>query len=490
MTGSSMYRDRPHLETRTKIVATLGPAVWDEPTLTQLLEAGVDVARINCSHADHESIRRQVARVRRAAMRLDKPTAILLDLQGPKIRTGKVPTPLQLGQGDILTVVMNSDVIGEGTRVGTTYPEMVDDVSIDDLVLFADGALSGVVHAVRPAEGDEPGEVDIRMTHGGPLGSHKGINLPGVALSVPCLTEKDLGDLAVGLDVGVDYVALSFVQRASDIAELKQKMAEHGQPDVPVIAKIEKPQAVDAIDEILALAEGVMVARGDLGVEVSIEKVPVYQKRIISAAQRWGRLCITATQMLDSMERNPRPTRAETTDVANAILDGTDAVMLSGETSVGDYPILAVRMMDRIAREVEGSRFFTPTRLDEMVWLEGTSGGLVVRSACWAASQCNCPLVVFSWSGQTARQASKTRPLGPIYALTSNAQTADRLSLAWGVTPLVVPPVDSVDELVNIGARALVDQGYVSQGEELVILAGPSPVAETANLFKLHVAGG
>ena len=484
-----MYEHRPHLETRTKIVATLGPAAWDEPTLTHLLEAGVDVARINCSHADHESIRRQVARVRRAAMRLNKPTAILLDLQGPKIRTGKVPQPLQLADGDILTVVMSPDVVGAGTRVGTTYPEMADDVTPGDLVLFADGALSGEVAAVRPAEGDAPAEVDIRMTHGGPLGSHKGINLPGVALSVPCLTDKDLGDLAVGLDVGVDYVALSFVQRPKDIVELKAELARHGQPDVPVIAKIEKPQAVEAIDAILDLAEGVMVARGDLGVEVSIEKVPVYQKRIIAAAQRHGRLCITATQMLDSMERNPRPTRAETTDVANAILDGTDAVMLSGETSIGDYPVLAVRMMDKIAREVEGSRFFTPTPLDEMVWLEGSSG-LVVRSACWAASQRQCPLVVFSWSGQTAREASKTRPLGPIYALTSNAQTADRLSLAWGVTPLVVPPVDSVDELVNIGARALVDQGYVSQGEELVILAGPSPVAETANLFKLHVAGG
>ena len=478
-----MYELRPDLETRTKIVATLGPAAWDEPTLTQLLETGVDVARINCSHADHESIRRQVARVRRASMRLGKPTAILLDLQGPKIRTGKVPTPLELKDGDVLTVVMSPDVIGEGTTVGTTYPEMVDDVTVGDLVLFADGALSGEVCGVRPGE---PGEVDIRMTHGGPLGSHKGINLPGVALSVPCLTEKDLADLAVGVDVGVDYVALSFVQRAQDIRDLRAELERLGHPRLPVIAKIEKPQAVEAIDSILELAQGVMVARGDLGVEVSIEKVPVYQKRIIAAAQRFGKLCITATQMLDSMERNPRPTRAETTDVANAILDGTDAVMLSGETSVGDYPVLAVRMMDKIAREVEGSRFFTTPPVEQMVWLTG-SAGLVVRSACWVASQRGCPLVVFSWSGRTARQASKTRPLGPIYALTANAQTADRLSLAWGVTPLVVPQVETVDEMVDLGARALLDKGLVHAGEELVILAGPSPRAETANLFKLHV---
>jgi pyruvate kinase len=480
-----VYEQRPHLETRTKIVATLGPACWEEPTLTQILETGVDVARINCSHADHESIRRQVARVRRAAMRLNKPTAILLDLQGPKIRTGKVPEPLPLQTGDILTIVMDPDVVGHGKTVGTTYPEMVDDVTLGDLVLFADGALSGVVAAIRKGS---PGEVDIRMTHGAPLGSHKGINLPGVELSVPCLTEKDLADLAVGIEVGVDYVALSFVQRARDITDLKAELARLGAPNVPVIAKIEKPQAVDCIDAILAVAEGVMVARGDLGVEVSIEKVPVYQKRIIAAAHKHGRLCITATQMLDSMERNPRPTRAETTDVANAILDGTDAVMLSGETSVGDYPILAVQMMDKIAREVEASSFFTPTPLEQMVWLKGRDG-LVVRSACWAASELGCPLVVFSWSGHTARGASKTRPKGAIFALTSNPQTADRLALAWGVTPVLVPTVDSIDDVIELGAKVLLARGMVQEGEDLMILAGPSPVAETANLMKLHRAG-
>ncbi len=483
-----MHEHRPHLETRTKIVATLGPACWEEPTLTQLLETGVDVARINCSHADHESIRRQVARVRRAAMRLGKPTAILLDLQGPKIRTGRVPKPLDLATGATLTVVMSDAVVGSGTRVGTTYPEMVDDVTVGDVVLFADGALSGEVAAVRKGDAETPGEVDIRMTHGGPLGSFKGINLPGVALSVPCLTAKDLADLAVGIDVGVDYIALSFVQRPEDITDLKAELARLGSPDMPVVAKIEKPQAVTCIDAILDVAEGVMVARGDLGVEVSIEKVPVYQKRIIAAAQKRGRLCITATQMLDSMERNPRPTRAETTDVANAILDGTDAVMLSGETSIGDYPILAVRMMDKIAREVEGSRFFTPTPLEEMVWLTGKSG-LVTRSACWAASERGCPLVVFSWSGVTARGASKTRPRGAIYALTSNAQTADRLALAWGVTPILVPVVDSLDAVIELGSRVLIDRGFIEEGADVVILAGPNPVAETANLMKLHQAG-
>jgi pyruvate kinase len=480
-----MYQHRANLETRTKIVATLGPAVWDEPMLTKVLEAGVDVARINCSHADHDSIRRQVARVRRAAMKLQKPTGILLDLQGPKIRTGKVPFPLPLAVGDVLTVVMDEAFVGTGTRVGTTYPQMVDDVKPGDVVLFADGALGGQVVAVRRGT---PGEVDIRIDAGGELGSHKGINLPGVDMSVPCLTEKDLGDLAVGLEVGADYVALSFVQRPEDVLELRAQMQRLGTV-LPIIAKIEKPQAVERIDAILDVSEGVMVARGDLGVEVSIEKVPVYQKRILEAAKRAGKLAITATQMLDSMERNPRPTRAETTDVANAILDGTDAVMLSGETSVGKYPIEAVEMMDKIAREVEGSVFFRPTPLDRMPTSDGASG-IIVRAACYAASEKARPLVVFSWTGATARQASKARPLGALFALTNNPRTADQLCLAWGVTPILVPPVDSTDELIHVGERVLLDQGLIRKGEEIVILAGNAPSREAANLVKIHRVGG
>ena len=483
-----MNRSRPQPRARhTRIVATIGPGSRSPQMLQDLLECGVDVARINCSHASHDVIRADVARIRRAAMQANRNVAILLDLQGPKIRTSKIPEPLDLPEGACLTVVMDPDVVGEGHRCGTTWPTMADDVKAGELVLFADGALGGTVEAIRRPEG-APAEVDIRMTIGGKLGSHKGINLPQTHIQAPALTAKDRADLKVGVAAGVDYVALSFVRHAQDCIELRSMLDALEAPDMPVIAKIEKPEAVAGIDAILEHVQGLMVARGDLGVEIPYEQVPSAQKCLIQAANRAGALVITATQMLDSMERNPRPTRAEITDVANAILDGTDAVMLSGETSIGDYPVLAVRMMDKIAREVEGSRFFTPTPLDEMVWLEGSSG-LVVRSACWAASQRQCPLVVFSWSGQTAREASKTRPLGPIYALTSNAQTADRLSLAWGVTPLVVPPVDSVDEMVNIGARSLVDTGLVEEGEELVILAGPSPVAETANLFKLHVAG-
>ena len=474
-----------HNETCTKIVATLGPSSWNEPVLSRLLEVGVDVCRINCSHADHEGIRRQVSRVRRATMRLKRHVAILLDLQGPKIRTGPSEAPITLKAGDTLTVVMDASYQAHDHTVGTTYPEMAEDVEPGVRVLFADGALAGEVVAVR--HDASPKEVDIRMTVGGPLGSHKGINLPDVAMSVPCLTEKDLADLKVGLEVGVDYVALSFVRHADDIHELKAVIASHGS-DVPVIAKIEKPEAVENIHEICKVSEGVMVARGDLGVEVSIEKLPVFQKQIINAAHRAGALCITATQMLDSMERNPRPTRAETTDVANAILDGTDAVMLSGETAIGMYPVQAVEMMDSIAREVEGSRFLTPTPLEALPPLNGISG-IVARAACYAAREASRPFLAFTWSGMTARFVSKARLAGPVFALTPDARVADQLALVWGVTPVLIPIVNTSDELIALGEQTLLDRGLVKQGEELVILAGRSPTKETANLMKIHTAG-
>lgn len=472
-------------ETKTKIVATLGPASWDEPMLSDLLKAGVDVCRINCSHADHAGIRRQVARVRQAAMRLKIPVAILLDLQGPKVRTGPSDTPIDLAAGDILTVVMDEDLKGTGTTVGTTYVGMADDVMVGAEVLFADGALSGEVVAIRLDV--EPKEVDIRIDVGGPLGSHKGINLPGVEMSIPALTDKDKADLAVGLKVGVDYVALSFVQRARDVQDLHEEMDRCG-GRVPVISKIEKPTAVDNIESILEVSDGVMVARGDLGVEVKIEKVPVYQKHIIDAGFRAGKIVITATQMLDSMERNPRPTRAETTDVANAILDGTDAVMLSGETAMGSYPVEAVRTMDNIAREVENSKFFVPRKRE---WMEQDPSPLatVLRAACYAARNGNRPLAVFSWSGASAIYASKARLSTPIFALTPEQHVVDQLSMVWGVTPILVPPIQSIEDLITSGEQILLQRGLVKPGDEIVIVSGHAPVRGAGNLMRIYEIG-
>ncbi len=470
---------------RTKIVATLGPASRELDQIVALLQAGVDVVRINCSHASADGIRESVARVRRAAVQLDRPVGILLDLQGPKIRTGKAPAPIVLARGDVLTVVMSDAVIASGTRVGTTYTGMVDDVTPGDVVIFADGALSGRVTAIR--RDTTPGEVDITIDDGGELGSHKGINLPGVAVSAPCLTEKDIADLEVGVKAGVDFVALSFVREGTDVLELRSHLRRLGVPDLPVIAKIEKPQAVANIQEILPVVEGIMVARGDLGVEMSLERIPVLQKELIAAANKAGVLVITATQMLDSMERNPRPTRAETTDVANAVLDGTDAVMLSGETAAGKYPIRAVETMDRIAREVESSRWMRPP-IDEVSVLAGPQQ-TVVRSACHAVREIHRPLVVFTWSGATALVVSKSRPPGPIYALTPNQTTYDRMAMSWGVTPVLAPNVASTDELIAIGEKILLQRGLIDRGQEVVVLAGNTPMKGATNTLKVYTVG-
>ncbi len=468
---------------RTKIVATIGPASRDPALLRELLRSGVDVCRLNCSHANPDALRSDIARIRRIASELDRPVAILLDLQGPKIRTGKVPSPLELASGDVLTIVMDQDYPASGHRVGTTWPSMAEDVQPGEPVLFADGALSGEVVAVRKDE------VDVVIHDGGALGSHKGINMPRTRIRAPSLTDKDKEDLAAGVAAGVDYVALSFVRRASDVADLRALLQQHGAPDLPIIAKIEKPEAVSRIDEILAVVDGIMVARGDLGVEIPISQVPVVQKELIEAANRAGVLVITATQMLDSMERNPRPTRAETTDVANAILDGTDAVMLSGETANGRYPLQAVQMMDDLARQVEQSRFHRPPPLDSLPALAGAER-TVARAACYAVREVPRPLVVFTWSGHAAILACKSRPPGPLFALSPSQTVIDRLALAWGVVPVKVPEIQGTDDLIAAGERVLLERGLVSRGQEVVVLAGNSPLRGATNMMKVEIVDG
>ena len=469
-------------ETKTKIVATLGPASWAEPRLSDLLRRGVDVCRINCSHANHDSIRKQVAAIRKASESTGLGVAILLDLQGPKVRTGPATKSIELQKGDVLTIVMDEHFAATGKRGGTTYPNMAKDVSVGTAVLFADGALSGEVSAIRLDV--TPAEVDVRMDVGGPLGSHKGINLPGIELTIPSLTDKDKGDLAAGLEAGVDYVAMSFVQHPGDVVRLKDAMRTLGH-ELPVVAKIEKPTAVERIKEICAVSEAIMVARGDLGVEVSLEKVPIYQKRIIQAAFEAKRIVITATQMLDSMERSPRPTRAETTDVANAILDGTDAVMLSGETAIGKHPLEAVRVMDQIAREVESSEFFGPRPL--LAEENETETETVLRAASFAAQERGIPLVIFNWTGDSAVAVSKARGTHPIYALTADSQVYNRLQLVWGVTPLLTAGGESLDELIAAAERALLSTDQVAVGECVVMVTGHARLERAQNVMKLHV---
>jgi len=472
----------------TRIVATIGPRSRSPEMLRDLLDTGVDVARINCSHASHDVIQADVARIRRAAVETGRNVAILLDLQGPKIRTSKCSVPLDLPKGCTLTVVMDPKLEGAGHRCGTTWPTMADDVKVGEAVLFADGALGGTVADVRHPEGG-PAEVDIKITMGGKLGSHKGINLPETAIQAPALTEKDRADLAVGVQAGVDYVALSFVRHARDCMELRELLVQLGAGDMPVIAKIEKPEAVSGVDGILAEVQGLMVARGDLGVEIPYEQVPSVQKTLIRAANRAGALVITATQMLDSMERNPRPTRAEITDVANAILDGTDAVMLSGETSVGLYPLEAVSAMDRIAREVESSPWFERPAISSLPHASHAEG-TVLRAACYAVREVDRPLVVFTWSGNTAIKASKSRPRHGVYAITHDQKVADRLSLAWGVNALKIPPIRGTDDLIVTGERALLSSGWLAHGIEVVLLAGHVPMRGATNMMKVEILDG
>ncbi len=474
---------------KTKIVATIGPASRSREVIRELVQAGLDVARINCSHATPGSIRTDVARIRQVATELGAQVAILLDLQGPKIRVGTCEPPVALATGDLLTVVMDDTLAASGRRVGTTWVTMADDVQPGEPVLFADGELSGTVAAVRAATSAGPAEVDIRMVHGGLLKSRKGINLPETAIQAPALTDKDRRDLGEGVEAGVDYVALSFVRHADDVAILREALASHGQRDLPVVAKIEKPQAVQNIDEILAGVQGIMVARGDLGVEIPFEQVPVAQKDLISRANRKGALVITATQMLDSMERNPRPTRAETTDVANAILDGTDAVMLSGETASGKYPVEAIRTMDRIARQVESSAWMRPPEINRLPSASAAES-TVLRAACFAVREDPRPLVVFTWSGSTAIKASKSRPPLGIYAITHQQQVVDRLSMAWGVTAVFIPQIDGTDDLIAEGERALMKAGLLESGQEVVVLAGRQPQRGSTNMMKVEIIDG
>ena len=472
---------------KTRIVATIGPASRPPQILEDLLKAGVDVCRINCSHGGAESIRADISRIRRTATLLGRTVAILLDLQGPKIRTGTITPPLELTEGDVLTIVMDEKFEASGLRIGTTWPTMANDVQAGEQVLFADGTLSGTIFAVR--RDMTPAEIDIRIVDGGTLSSRKGINLPNTAINAPALTPKDVADLAVGAPAGADYIALSFVRNAADVQVLKDALEELGRPGVPIIAKIEKPEAVENIDEILDIADGIMVARGDLGVEIPLEQVPVVQKQLINAANQRGKLVITATQMLDSMERNPRPTRAEATDVANAILDGTDAVMLSGETAAGDWPIRSVEVMDRIARQVEQSPFLVPPDLATLPALSARER-TVARAACSAVREHPRPLVVFTWSGQAAILASKSRPRTPIFALTPYATVCDRLRMVWGVTALQVPEITSTDALIAAGEALLMEAGHLKRGDEVVVLAGQSPLRGVSNLMKIEIIDG
>lgn len=463
---------------RTRIVATLGPATDSPESIQALIEAGVDVFRMNFSHGNHVEHAARFERTRKIARSLGANVAMLQDLQGPKIRTGRLAGggPVALTPGAKFTITTKA-LLGDATQVSTSYRALPNDVRPGDRILLDDGHLELRVLA------KDDSRVDCEVVVGGPLGEHKGINLPGVLVSAPAMTGKDRRDLAFGLALGVDAVALSFVRRAADIRVAKRRIARHG-ADAPVIAKIEQPEAIDDLEAILEAADGLMVARGDLGVEMPPEQVPVLQKHIIREANRWGKPVIVATQMLESMVRNPRPTRAEASDVANAIFDGTDAVMLSAETSIGRYPVEAVKMMTRVAVAAE-----TVYRPDRSLLARG--GVLAINAAVAdaavraAESLCAAAIVVFTISGATARLVSQRRPSCPIHAFCPEPAARRRLALVWGVEAHEIAMASSTDRLITRAQERLRRLEVVNRGDAIVLVGGATPLPGATNFLKV-----
>lgn len=455
---------------RTRILCTLGPASSSEEVMGQLLDAGMDVARLNFSHGTHDSHREVFERLRRLSRDRNRYLAVLQDLSGPKIRLGEVAPGALLEPGAEF-VLTSEDCVGDATRAHCSYDRLSHEVDPGDCILLDDGLLELRVLRV------EPPCVVTRVVTGGPLSSHKGVNLPGSRLSIPALTEKDESDLHFGLELGVDYVALSFVRKPEDAELVRRIMREVG-VERPVIAKIEKPEAVDAMEDIVQAFDGIMVARGDLGIEMPMERIPVAQKRIIKECVRCAKPVITATQMLDSMIRNPRPTRAEVTDIANAILDGTDAVMLSGETASGAHPVEAVRVMDRVAREAEACLPYGEIQSRSAPM--GQAEEAVALSACEIAEVVGAKAIVAStWSGGTAQRVAAYRPRSPILGVARSEEIARQLSLLWGVIPWNVDPVTTSDDLLASAELAVRASGLAGPGDLVVYIAGIPPGTPT-----------
>jgi len=469
---------------RAKIVATLGPASSSETVFRQLVRAGLDVARLNFSHGSHDQKLELIQMVRKVAKEEGKPICILADLQGPKIRTGILVDhkPVMLETGKLLTITPEQ-IEGTAERVSTVFTTLAENLKRGDRILLSDGLIE--LHVVELKGAD----VVCEIINGGLLGEKKGINLPGVSIKVPSLTEKDEIDLEFALKAGVDTIAVSFVQNANDVRYVKTRIKALGS-DAWVIAKLEKPQAIDHLDSILEAADAIMVARGDLGVEVPPEKVPAIQKHIIRRAAEYRKPVITATQMLESMIDNPRPTRAEASDVANAVYDGTDAVMLSAESAAGKYPVEAVAMMDKIVCETENQ-----IRLEPQPPVIGKLKSLTIPETiceCMAHSAQDLDLAaiaIFTETGNTVRLLSKYRPDAPIFALSPDINVIHRAVLLWGVTPIHCDRFRDTDKLVNMAEEILESGGYVKPREVVGIVAGTATKTGATNFMRLHLIG-
>ncbi|MGF1537025.1 MAG: pyruvate kinase [Elainellaceae cyanobacterium] len=466
---------------RTKIVATIGPATSEPEMLRALIEAGATTLRLNFSHGTHQDHQRNIRLIRQLSFELNQPVAILQDLQGPKIRLGRFKDgPITVQEGDSFTLT-SKEIPGTQTISSVTYDKLAKEVTPGATILIDDGRVEMVAEEVSP----ETGELHCRVVVGGKLSNNKGVNFPGIYLSIKALTDKDRKDLVFGLDQGVDWVALSFVRNPQDILEIKELISSSGK-HVPVIAKIEKHEAIEQMEAILSVCDGVMVARGDLGVEVPAEEVPILQKRLIKIANRLGIPVITATQMLDSMAHSPRATRAEISDVANAILDGTDAVMLSNETAVGEYPVLAVETMARIAVRLERDQLTSRTFEEK---LGHTIPNAISQAVGRIAAQLDAAAIMtLTKTGATARNVSKYRPQTPILAVTPHTDVARQLQLSWGVKPLLVLDLPSAGQTFRAALSVSQEVNLLQEGDLVVMTAGTlQGVAGSTDLIKVEI---
>lgn len=468
---------------KTKIVATIGPASRDKDTLEKLVQAGMNVARLNFSHGAYEEHSEAIRTIRSLSRVHKRSIAILLDLQGPKLRIGKLENgkPVELSAGDDFCITTHA-CTGTAKKVSTSYPNLAKDVQPGDRILLDDGLIRLQVESVDGTD------IHCRVKIGGFLKEKKGINLPGVSVSEPCLSVKDKRDINFGIKNKVDYFALSFVRTAEDIVTIKEVLNRQGST-IPVVAKIEKPEAVQNLESILKVTDAIMVARGDLGVELNPELVPTIQKQIIQTAMGMSVPVITATQMLETMSQNPIPTRAEASDVANAIFDGTDAVMLSAETASGLYPVTAVEMMAKIARNTETSPFmryniqYPPDVSDPITHAVAQSAVNILHEI-----DAKC-IVAFSVSGRSSQLISKQRPSKPVYAFSSREETFNQLSLMWGVTPMYIPRIDNVQRLLDGSERILLEKGCVEMGDLIVLVIGMGLTSGSTNSIKIHRVG-
>ena len=463
---------------RTKIVATIGPASSSPEMIRQLIEAGMDVARLNFSHGKYEDHAEVIKSLRKISDELNKPVTILQDLQGPKIRVGLLPGgKIDIAKGEIIYLLPQEEYKSAPGTIPIDYPYVAEEAKPGMRVLLADGLFELEVTEIRG------NDVLCRVVEGGCLTDHKGVNFPNLNLRLPSLTEKDLRDLEFGLSQDVDWVSLSFVRSAEDIITLRDLIAGKGYVK-PIIAKIEKPQAIDHLEEIISVVTGIMVARGDLGVEMSPDKVPMLQKRIIELCNRSGKTVITATQMLESMIHEPRPTRAEASDVANAIIDGTDAIMLSGETAMGDYPVKAVEMMAKIAMDVEAKiqfKTYPPAGHSDIIALSRAANQMedVVNPKC---------IVVLTTSGRSAQFIAAERPNAPVFALTTHLRVYHALNLLWGIRPIFIEDhPNTFEEMVIMAEQNLLARNLAATGDKILLIGGiPAHEAGGTNFIKIH----